>query len=147
VVAAEPAFDWDYVPFPGSDNAEDNQYLYGKYDQGWAIAADSPNIEAALNYVSMFSEPDNYQAFIDATGFIPTQPSAMLEGKLGEDVAPYLEDFRVGYEQYWVAPKGAGQWADGGQGASWFAPFNEWDDAAALADQAQEDLQAGLDSN
>jgi raffinose/stachyose/melibiose transport system substrate-binding protein len=147
MVAAEPAFDWDYVPFPGSDVAENNQYLYGKYDQGWAIAADSPNREAALNYVAMFSEPENYQAFIDATGFIPTQPTATLAGKLGEDVAPYLDDFRVGYEQYWVAPKGAGQWADGGQGASWFAPFNEWNDAAALAAQAQEDLQAGLDSN
>jgi raffinose/stachyose/melibiose transport system substrate-binding protein len=147
VEAAEPAFDWDYVPFPGSDNAEDNQYLFGKYDQGWAIAANSPNQEAALNYVAMFSEPDNYQAFIDATGFIPTQPTASLEGKLGEDVAPYLADFRVGYEQYWVAPKGAGQWADGGQGAAWFVPFNEWEDAEALATQAQEDLQAGLDSN
>lgn len=147
VEAAEPAFDWSYVPFPGSDNAEDNQYLFGKYDQGWAIAADSPNQEAALNYVAMFSEPENYQAFIDATGFIPTQPTATLEGKLGADVASYLADFRVGYEQFWVAPKGAGQWANGGQGASWFAPFNEWDDAAALANQAQEDLQAGLDSN
>ena len=39
VEAAEPAFDWTYVPFPGSDNAEDNQYLFGKYDQGWAIAS------------------------------------------------------------------------------------------------------------
>ena len=147
VEAAEPEFDWSYVPFPGSDNAENNRYLFGKYDQGWAIAANSPNQEAALNYVAMFSEPDNYQAFVDATGFIPTQPTAMLEGKLGADVAPYLADFRVGYEQFWVAPKGAGQWADGGQGASWFKPFNEWEDAAALANQAQADLQAGLDSN
>ncbi len=144
--AAEPEFDWTYIPFPGSNNAEDNQYLFGKYDQGWAIAANTPNEEAALNYLTMFSEPDNYQEFANAVGFIPTQPTATLDSQLGKAVAPYLENYRVGYEQFWIDPKGAGQWANGGQGASWFQPFNEWDDAAALADQAQADLQAGLDS-
>jgi raffinose/stachyose/melibiose transport system substrate-binding protein len=144
--AAEPAFEWSYVPFTGSDNAEDNRYLFGKYDQGWAIAANTPNEEAALNYLAMFSEPDNYEAFANAVGFIPTQPTATLTTQLGEEVAPYLENFRVGYEQFWIDPKGAGQWANGGQGASWFQPFNEWDDAAALADQSHADLQAGLDS-
>ena len=144
--AAEPAFEWAYIPFQGSNNAEDNQYLFGKYDQGWAIAANTPNEEAALNYLTMFSEPDNYEAFVNAVGFIPTQPTATLTTQLGQEVAPYLENFRVGYEQFWITPKGSGQWANGSQGASWFQPFNEWDDAAALAAQAQADLQAGLDS-
>jgi len=146
VEAAEPAFEWSYVPFPGSNNAEDNQYLFGKYDQGWAVAANTPNEEASLNYLAMFSGPDNYEAFANAVGFIPTQPTATLTTQLGEEVAPYLENFRVGYEQFWIDPKGSGQWANGGQGASWFQPFNEWDDAAALAAQSQADLQAGLDS-
>jgi raffinose/stachyose/melibiose transport system substrate-binding protein len=147
VEAAEPAFEWGYIPFPGSDNPEDNQYLFGKYDQGWAIAANSPNQEAALNYLAMFSEPDNYQDFVNAVGFIPTQPGATLDTQLGAEVAPYLANYRVGFEQYWVSPKGAGQWANGSQGASWFQPFNEWDDPVALADQAQADLQAGLDAS
>lgn len=144
---AGPAFEWSYVPFPGSDNAADNQYLFGKYDQGWAIAANSPNQEMALNYLAAFSEPANYQEFANAVGFIPTQPGATLNTQLGEAVAPYLENYRVGFEQYWVAPRGAGQWANGSQGASWFQPFNEWDDPVALADQAQADLQAGLDAS
>lgn len=144
---AAPSFAWTYIPFPGSDNPADNQYLFGKYDQGWAIASDSPNKEVALNYLAMFSEPDNYQAFIDAVGFIPTQPTATLDSQLGRAVKPYLENFRVGYEQYWVSPKGAGQWANGSQGAAWFRPFNQWDDPVALANQAQADLQAGLDAN
>lgn len=143
---AAPEFEWGYIPFPGSDNPEDNQYLFGKYDQGWAIAADSPNQEAALNYLAMFSEPDNYQDFVNAVGFIPTQPTATLDSQLGQEVAPYLANYRVGFEQFWVAPKGAGQWANGSQGASWFAPFNEWEEPEALANQAQEDLQAGLDA-
>lgn len=144
---AAPEFEWSYIPFPGSETAADNQYLFGKYDQGWAIAADSPNQEAALNYLAMFSDPDNYQAFVNAVGFIPTQPTATLDSQLGAEVAPYLENFQVGFEQYWVQPKGAGQWANGSQGASWFQPFNEWDSPQDLANQAQEDLQAGLDAS
>ncbi len=142
---AEPGFEWSYIPFPGSDNPEDNQYLFGKYDQGWAIAADSPNQEAALAYLEAFSEPDNYQDFANAVGFIPTQPTATLDSQLGAEVAPYLENYRVGFEQFWVPPTGAGQWAL--PHASFFKPFNEWDDPAALADQAQADLQAGLDAS
>ena len=144
---AGPEFEWTYVPFPGSDNAADNQYLFGKYDQGLAIAADTPNPEAAVAYLTAFSEPDNYNAFVNAVSFLPTQPTASLEGTLGQDLAPLVDDFRIGFEQYWVAPSGAGQWANGGlNAASWFAPFNEWDDPVALADQSQADLEAGLNS-
>jgi raffinose/stachyose/melibiose transport system substrate-binding protein len=147
VEAANPDFEWTYIPFPGSDNAADNQYLFGKYDQGWAIAADSPNRQAALDYLAAFSEPANYQEFVNAVGFIPTQPTATLDTQLGRAIAPLLENYRVGFEQYWQSPKGAGQWANGSQGAAWFAPFNEWTDPEALANQAQDDLQAGLDAN
>ncbi len=138
-------FDWTYVPFPGSDNAADNQYLFGKYDQGWAIAANSPHVDVAKAYVAAFSEPATYQDFVTTVGFIPTQPTATLETNIGQALAPYLENYRVGFEQYWVQPAGAGQWANGSQGAAWFEPFNEWSDPAALAKQAQEDLQAALD--
>ncbi len=102
---------------------------------------------AALAYVAAFSEPDNYQAFVNAVGFLPTQPTATLETQLGEQVAQYLPNYRVGFEQFWVEPSGAGQWANGSLAASWYQPFNEWDDAVALADASQGDLQAGLDAN
>ncbi len=141
----EAAFAWSYVPFPGSDNAAENELLFGKYDQGWSIAANSPNVDVAKAYVAAFSDPANYQAFVDVTGFIPTQETATLNTTLGQSLASYLGNYRVGFEQFWVDPAGAGQWANGSQGASWFQPFNEWDDAAALATQAQIDLQAALD--
>lgn len=143
IEGAEPDFDWGYIPFPGSDIVEDNQGWFGKYDQGWAIAAGSPNIDAAVLYLEAFSEPENYQAFVDAVGFIPTQPTATLNTKIGLEIAKYLDNFRVGYEQYWVAPTGTGQWA--APFASFFAPFNEWTSPVALADRAQADLQSGLD--
>ena len=112
-----------------------------------SIAANSPNQDAAVAYLTAFSEPANYNAFANAVSFIPTQPTASLDSKLGEEVAPYLETFRVGFEQYWIQPTGAGQWANASQAAAWFAPFNEWEDALALATQAQADLQAGLDAS
>jgi raffinose/stachyose/melibiose transport system substrate-binding protein len=140
----EATFEWTYIPFPGSDNPEDNQYLFGKYDQGWAIAANTPNPAESEAYLAAFSEPDNYNAFINAVGFIPTQPTASLDTKLGQEVAPYLANYRVGFEQFWVLPTGAGQWADISQAPSWFAPFNEWKSVDELSTRIEEDLNAGL---
>ena len=142
IEASEPDFEWGFIPFPGSNDVEDNQTWYGKYDMHWTIAADSPNTEAALLYMEAFSEPETYQSFVNAVGFIPTQPTATLDTQLGEEIAQY-EDFRVGFEQYWIAPTGAGQFAL--PHASFFAPFNEFEDPAVLADRAQADLQSGLD--
>lgn len=142
--AAQPDFKWGYIPFPGSENADENKYLFGKYDQGWAVAANTPNKDAALLYLTEFSDPANYQAFVDAVGFIPTQPKAKLNTAIGAEVAPYLENFRVGFEQYWIAPKGAGQFAN--PWASYFKPFGTDDDPQTLAKKVQSDLQSGLDA-
>ncbi len=144
IEAANPELDWGYIPFPGSDTAADNQSWFGKYDQGWAIAEGSPNKEAALTYLTEFSAPENYQAFANAVGFIPTQPTATLDTRIGQEVKAFLDNFRVGYEQYWVAPKGAGEFAN--PWASYFKPFGTYDDAQQLADKVQADLQAGLDA-
>ena len=140
----EPEFEWTYIPFPGSDDPADNQYLFGKYDLSFLIAEDTPHPDMAKAYLAALSDPDNYQAFVDATGFLPTQPTATLDSTIGEAVSPILGNYRNAFEQIWVAPTGAGQWANAWQAASWFAPFNEWEDAKALADQAQADLEAGL---
>ncbi len=142
----EPDFEWTYIPFPGSDDVADNQYLFGKYDLSFMIAEDTPNPDVAKAYLAGLSDPDNYQAFVDATGIIPAQPTATLSSNLGEAVAPILDagNYRASIEQIWVLPTGAGQWGNAWQAASWFDPFNEWTDAKALADQAQADLEAGL---
>jgi raffinose/stachyose/melibiose transport system substrate-binding protein len=140
----EPDFDWTYVPFPGSDDPADNQYLFGKYDLSFMIAADTPNPDQAKAYLAGLSDPARYQEFVNATGFLPTQPTATLDSTLGQAVAPLLGNYRVGFEQYFVGPTGSGQWANGSLAASWFAPFNEWTDATELANQAQADLEAGL---
>jgi raffinose/stachyose/melibiose transport system substrate-binding protein len=145
IEALEPAFEWTYIPFPGSDAPADNQFMFGKYDQGWAIAESSPNKELALAYLSAFSDPANYQAFVNAVGFIPTQPGAVLDTKLGAELEPFLEDFRVGFELLWTAPRGAGTFATAPQ-VNMFQPFGTFDDPQAAAEQAQADLDSGLDA-
>jgi raffinose/stachyose/melibiose transport system substrate-binding protein len=144
IESLQPTFNWEYIPFPGSDNVDDNKYMFGKYDQGWAIAANSPNQAAALAYLSEFSEPEAYQAFVTAVGAIPTQPTATLDTKLGQAIADDLENFRIGWERYWIAPQGAGEFAF--PYASFFTPFGQFETAEEAANRAQEDLQAGLDA-
>ncbi len=77
-----------FIPFPGSDDAAANKAVFGKYDQGWTIAANTPNKDASLAYLAEFSEPANYQEFVTAVGAIPTQPDATLDTKLGNAIAP-----------------------------------------------------------
>jgi raffinose/stachyose/melibiose transport system substrate-binding protein len=140
-------FDWTYIPFPGSDTAADNQLLFGKYDMSWMIAGNAPNKDAALAYVAALSDPAEYETFVNQVGLIPTQPTATLNTKLGEEVAPFLPNFRVAFEQYFVQPQGAGERANVFLfGSSWFAPFDEFTDPVQLAEVAQADLDAGLNS-
>jgi raffinose/stachyose/melibiose transport system substrate-binding protein len=141
---ANPNLHFGYFPMPGSDNAADNQYVSGKYDVGWVVAAKTPNKDAAMAWLSYFSDPANYQDYVNAVGILPTEPTATLNTTLGKDIAPYLKNFRLGYEQLWVGPKGAGQWAQ--PNASFFKPFNQWDDPTKLGNQAQSDLQAGFNA-
>ncbi len=148
IEAAEPAFEWGYVPFPGSDDAANNKYMFGKYDMVFSVAGNAPNKDAALAWLADFSEPANYQAFVDAVQFIPTQSGATLNAKIGQELAPYLGDFKVGFEQYWIGPKGAGVYAAGPiLPNNLFKPFGEFDDPQAAATQAQADLDSGLQAN
>ena len=143
IEAAKPAFKWGYIPFPGSDNAADNKYMFGKYDQGWAIAANTPNKDAAKAYLAEFSDPATYQEFVSAVGVIPTQPDAKLESAIGIELAAYLADFRLGYELIWNTPKGAGEDASAIQ-RNMFKPFGTFEDPQAAAAKAEADLKAGL---
>lgn len=138
--AAKPAFQWGYIPFPGSDNAADNQNMFGKYDMSFAVSADAPNKAAALAYLAAFSDPANYQAFVTAVGFIPTQPGATLDTQIGKELAPYLANFKVGFEEYWVPPKGAGANAGCALGVNLFKPYGTFDDPATAAAACQSDL-------
>ena len=112
IEAAQPAFEWQFIPFPGSDDAADNQYVFGKYDQGWAIDANTPNKDAALAYLAEFSDPANYQAFVTAVGAIPTQPTRdARHASWASRSRPTSTTSGSAGSCYWVLPTGAGQFA------------------------------------
>ena len=140
-------FAWSYVPFPGSDDAADNQTLFGKVDMSLAVAEETPVPELASAYLAAFSEPETYNEFVNATGFIPTQPTAVLDNTLGQSISPILQagDFAIGLEQWIVPPTGAGQWANGWEGARWLY-LGDFGDPVEAANQAQADWESGLTS-
>jgi len=144
IKSVDPDLEWGYFPFPGSDNASDNVYWFGKYDMGWTAAANTEHPEEAMAYLAALSATDEYQAFVDKVEFIPTQKGVTLNSEIGAEIAKYADNFRIGYEQIFIAPTGTGQYAN--PWASYFVPFGEFDDPATIADQAQADLQAGLDT-
>jgi raffinose/stachyose/melibiose transport system substrate-binding protein len=144
IETAKPTFQWDFITFPASDNVDDNKYVFGKYDQGWTINAKTDKKDTSLAYLAEFSDPANYQKFVTAVGAIPTQPTATLDTQLGKAISPFLQNFRIGWERYWIAPKGAGEFAF--PFATFLKPFGTFATADEAANKAQADLQAGLDS-
>jgi len=145
IVADNASFAWEYIPFPGSDDAANNQTLFGKDDMSLAVAANTPVADIAHAYLGALSDTDNYNAFVNATNYLPTQPTAALESPLGTSIAPILQagNFAIGFEQLFVGPTGAGQWANAKDGALWM--YNgDFTDPAEAAAQAQADLAAGL---
>ncbi len=138
-------FSWDYIPFPGSDNAADNQTLFGKVDMSLAVAAETPVPDLAKAYLAAFSATDNYNAFVNAVSYVPTQPTAVLDNTLGKSIAPILQagNFAIGFEQVFVAPKGAGQWANAKDASLWLYD-GSFGDPVEAANQAQADLESGL---
>lgn len=138
-------FEWEYIPFPGSDDAAENQTFFGKNDMTLGVAADTDVADIAMAYLAAFSEPENYNAFANATNYLPTQPTAALESRFGASIAPIMQagNFAVGFEQFWVGPAGAGQWANGSFASLWM--YNgDFTDPVNAAETAQADLAAGL---
>ena len=147
IESAGTEFAWSYAPFPGSDDAANNQTLFGKVDMSLAVAEETPVPELASAYLAAFSEPDNYNAFVNATGFFPTQPTAVLDNTLGNSISPILQagNFSIGLEQWVVVPTGAGQWANGWEGARWLY-LGDFSDPVEAANQAQADWESGLNA-
>lgn len=113
IAKANPGMKFGYFPMPASDNAENNKNFYGKYDMSLMIAAHSKNKDAALKYLEFFSEPDNYSEFINAVGFLPTQPNVTLKDPFLQEIAPQASGMKLAIDIIWQAPQGAGNYTSG----------------------------------
>ncbi|AQP47184.1 hypothetical protein BW730_06315 [Tessaracoccus aquimaris] len=101
-------FEIGYFPFPASDDAAANKTVNGKIELQMAIPTSSKNKQAALAWMDFFSEKENYQKFLETTGFSSAQPNMATSGFL-EEIAPYTGTFETVWGQVWIANNKAGQ--------------------------------------
>lgn len=144
---ADPNFQFGYFPLPASDNAGDNNFLAGKYDIGWAIAASSKHQDAALKWLAFYADPANYTKFINAVGFIPAQPNIQTTPFL-QSIAQWTNNLRLAPDQVLHSKSDAGKYANiigvGGQPdpTVYLTPLGTIGDPASLAQQMQTDWNA-----
>lgn len=136
---AKPDFEYGYFPLPGSDNPADNATLGGKYDFGLAVAASSPNRDAALKWLAFYADPANYAEFIKAVGFIPAQPDVKTTPFL-DSLAPYVQTMRLAWDQVFHPQPTAGKYA-----TFYYLgikPIGGFSDMRQLAEREQKDWDA-----
>jgi raffinose/stachyose/melibiose transport system substrate-binding protein len=143
---ANPDLKFGYFPTPGSDNPEDNKSLGGKFDASLSVASNAPNKDAALKWLEFFSQPENYNAYVNAVGILPTQPTAKLTSEFATELQPFLKNFHTHISVLFVSPKGLGKYVGGPFSAANFAPYGDFDDATKLANQVQADWETAKKS-
>lgn len=106
--AVNGAFEYGYIPFPGSDNASDNALLNGKIELQLGVAAASKNKDASLAWLKYFSEPSNYATFVNAAGYSSAEPDIKTSAFL-ESIANYTKTYQPAWDQVWIANNKAGE--------------------------------------
>lgn len=126
-----------YMPIPASDNAEENKMFYGKYDLLWMVHSKSKNKDAALKWLEFLSRKENYQYFINAVGWLPTQDVAVENPVLAE-ISQH--PMKVSFEQVHIARQNQGRYADGS--IVHLQPVGTIETVEEFADLAQKDWEA-----
>ncbi|WP_338707262.1 ABC transporter substrate-binding protein [Paenibacillus amylolyticus] len=110
IQTANPDLKFGYFPIPGSNDAAKNKNLAGKYDMTWMVVDNSPNKDYAMKWLDMLSEKENYTEFVNAAGFLPTQPDVEMTSEFIQGIEPYLEDFKLSWDQLFINRQNVGQY-------------------------------------
>lgn len=110
ITKADPEFEFGYFPLPGNDG--DPQFE-GKFDLYFTINAKSDNVKEALAWMEMLSDKDNYTEFVNTCGFIPTMDGVEVTNEFLSELLPYTANMENAWGQYYRAPSGVGQYAEG----------------------------------
>ncbi|GGH66439.1 putative ABC transporter extracellular-binding protein YurO [Paenibacillus silvae] len=143
IQAANPELKFGYFPIPGSNDAAKNKDLAGKYDMTWMVVDKSPNKDYALKWLEMLSEKDNYTDFVNAAGFLPTQPDVQITSEFIKDIQPYLENFKLSWDQLFINRQNVGQYiAESSVHAEMLKPAGPIATPEELASKSQADWDA-----
>ena len=142
IKSLDGGFDFGYFPIPGSNDAAMNASLAGKYDMSWMVLEKAKNKDAALKWLAMQAEPENYAAFAQASGFLPTQ-NVQLDDPFINEISPYLKDFKLAWDQLFINRANAGEHVNGSSvHAEFLAPAGPIKTPQELAALSQKEWEA-----
>lgn len=137
-----PNLRFGYFPVPGSSDPKKNANLAGKYDMTWMVVEKSANKEWALKFLEELSIPENYKAFVNAAGFLPTQ-DVEVESEFVNEMMQYLSEFKLAWDQLFINRENIGQYAaNSSVHAEFLKPAGPIETARELAELSQKDWDA-----
>ncbi|MFB7109470.1 ABC transporter substrate-binding protein [Streptomyces sp. NPDC056291] len=71
---ANPKLNLGFFTLPGTDDAAANRVAF-KPDLTWVVPKTAPHKDLAMEWLAMFSKPENYKKWLASTGSISTQPA------------------------------------------------------------------------
>jgi raffinose/stachyose/melibiose transport system substrate-binding protein len=144
IETANPKLSFGYFQTPGSDNAADNAGLSGKYDLAWFVANHSPHKDAALKWLSFFSQPAIYTQYVNAVGIIPSQPDITLKDPILKAIAPAARNHKLAADQVLHTPNKIGKYSGFMTSVVYLAPAGPIASPATLAAKTQTDWDAAI---
>jgi raffinose/stachyose/melibiose transport system substrate-binding protein len=130
-------FEFGYMQVPSGDDPADNQAYVGKGDLMWFVHAKSDNKEEAIQWLEFMSRPDNYAEFVNAVGWLPTQP-VEVENPILSEVSQF--PIKLAFEQVHIGRASAGEYASAFP--QYLTPMGTIEDPAELAARAMADWNA-----
>jgi len=144
IETANPSLQFGYFQTPGSNNPRDNTQLSGKYDLAWFVANHSQYKDAALKWLSFFSQPSVYAQYVNAVGIIPAQPDIKLTDPVLKAIAPAAAHLKLAPDQVLRAPNTIGKYSGFFTSVVYLAPAGPVASAATMASKTQTDWNAAI---
>lgn len=142
IKSGDPTLEFGYFPIPGSNDAARNGSLAGKYDMSWTVLEKAKNKDAALKWLAMQSEPENYTEFVKASGFLPTQ-NVQVDDPFINEISPYLANFKLAWDQLFINRQNTGEHVSGSSiHAEFLAPAGPVKTSKELAELSQSEWDA-----
>lgn len=144
IETANPSLKFGYFQTPGSNNPADNTRLAGKYDLAWFVASHSAHKDAALAWLSFFSQPSIYAQYVNAVGIIPSQADIKLTDPILKAIAPAAANLKLAPDQILHTPNKIGNYSGFLTSVVYLAPAGPIATPATLAAKTQTDWSAAI---
>ena len=105
IAQGNPSLNFGFMAMPGADDASWNRPVLAP-DLAWVVPTWSKHQQLAMEWLDLFTQPDNYAAWLKATGSISTEPSVPTPQLPWTDwLATHASQGYVNAEQPWTSTK------------------------------------------